>query len=176
MVHERLNDGPLPVETLQFKSEVYSLEYMGSCGSDGDAAAITLPTADFASFLINGVQFRYGQLFHLFDEQTFMHELKKFHRGTRTASADPDLWFVHYLLLLALGKTVNSSYCQGCQPPGAEFFYRSMRVVPHLALARSDPVESIEILCCAAIYLQSLHQRQAAYNLVSVTLSARKMP
>lgn len=146
---------------------------MGSCDSDADAVSITLPTLDFAMFLIESVRFHYGRLFHLFDEQSFMHEFRGFHQGTRNSNIKPDLWFTHYLLILALGKAAQEGHCHGTAPPGADFFSRSMRVVPHLALADQDPSESIEILCCAAIYLQSLHKRQAAYNLVALVFTAR---
>jgi len=172
MVQDRLPDGSLPREPLHFGSQAYSLDCMSSCDADADTASITLPTMDFAMFLIESVRFHYGQLFHLFDEQSFMQEFGAFHRGTRNANTKPDLWFVHYLLLLALGTAAQGGYRQGTKPPGANFFSRSMRVVPHLALASEDPLESIEILTCAAIYLQSLHKRQAAYNLVSLVLFA----
>ena len=173
MVQDRLTKDILPDEALHFRNEAYNIECMGSCDADAGAASITLPTMDFAMFLIESVRFRYGRLFHLFDEQSFMREFGEFHQGTRDANIKPDLWFTHYLLILALGKAAQGGHCHGTAPPGADFFSRSMRVVPHLALASQDPSESIEILCCAAIYLQSLHKRQAAYNLVTVVLLER---
>lgn len=167
MIHERLSDGPLPIEHPLFKGEVYDLECEGTCEASLEVETTAFPTADFALFLINGVRFRCGQLFHLFDEITFMREFEKLHQGSRSPPGHPDLWFVHYTMLLALGKALNGEYRKGNRPPGAELFAQSMRVIPHLALSRADPLQSIEILCCAALYLQCLDRRQAAYNLVS---------
>lgn len=170
MAHDRLFDGPLPREHLWFKGEVYDLEAAGSCDSNLGVTATIMPTEDFALFLINGVRFRCGKLFHLFDEQSFMSEFEKFHRGTRVVSDKLDLWHVHYTLILAIGKALNGEYHKGSRPAGADLFAQSMRVVPHLALARAEPRESIEILCCAALYLQSIDRRQAGYNLVRMTV------
>lgn len=172
MAHERLFDGPLPREHLSFKGEVYDLESAGSCDSSLEAAATppVLPTEDFALFLINGVRFRCGKLFHLFDEQSFMSDFNEFHRGTRVGNDRPDLWYVHYTLILAIGKALHGEYHKGSKPSGADLFAQSMKVVPHLALARAEPMESIEILCCAALYLQSIDRRQAGYNLVSMMM------
>lgn len=172
MAHDRLFDGPLPREHLWFKKEVYDLETAGSCDFNLSVAATIMPTEDFAQFLINGVRFRCGKLFHLFDERSFMSEFEKFHRGTRVVNDKLDLWHVHYTLILAIGKALNGEYHKGSRPAGADLFAQSMRVVPHLALARAEPMESIEILCCAALYLQSIDRRQAGYNLVRITVYA----
>lgn len=172
MAHERLFDGPLPREHLLFKGEVYDLESADSCDSSLEAAVTlpVLPTEDFALFLINGVRFRCGKLFHLFDEHNSMSEFNEFHRGTRVKSDGLDLWYVHYTLILAIGKALHGEYHKGSKPSGSDLFAQSMRVVPHLALARAEPMESIEILCCAALYLQSIDRRQAGYNLVRITV------
>ncbi|KAM0716638.1 hypothetical protein Q7P37_008083 [Cladosporium fusiforme] len=170
MAHERLFEGPLPREHLLFKGEVYDLEAAGSCDSIVGATSTVMPTEDFALFLINGVRFRCCKLFHLFDEQSFMSEFDKFHRGVRECSDKLDLWYVHYTLILAIGKALHGEYHKGPRPSGADFFEQSMRVVPHLALARAEPMESIEILCCAALYLQSVDRRQSAYSLIGQAL------
>lgn len=107
MVQDRLTSDVVPDEILRFRNEAYNIECMGSCDSDADAVSITLPTMDFAMFLIESVRFHYGRLFHLFDEQSFMQEFRNFHEGTRDSSIKLDLWFTHYLLILALGKAAQ---------------------------------------------------------------------
>ena len=128
-----------------------------------------LPTTDFALFLINAVKFHCGQLFHLFDEEIFMRNFSIFHDDARGPSHCPDLWYVHYLLVLALGKAFIVRVGNERRPPGADLFVQGMKLLPDITYLCTQPLESIEILCCAAVYLQCLDFRSAAYNLVSST-------
>ncbi len=44
-----------------------------------------------------------------------------------------------------------------------------MKLLPDFAFYNADPVESIQVLCCAALYLQCLDFRGAAYRVVCLT-------
>lgn len=124
---------------------------VGSCEHDADATPLALPTAYFAIFFMHVVRFRCGQLFHLFDEQSFMQGFEDFHRGTNSMRSWPDLWCTHYTLL-ALGIVLNGTDYTGFQTLTAQLFAQGMKVVPYLAFSNTDSMESIEILCCAALY------------------------
>ena len=44
---------------------------------------------------------------------------------------------------------------------------KGMKLLPDPTYLCNDPIPSIEILCCAALYLQCLDMRATAYSLVS---------
>ena len=163
--HERLYGTPLPAASLLFEGQTYELGWDGRRGSvELDEA--TLPTADFALFLINAVKFHCGQLFHLFDEQDFMRNFSNYHNQEHRGHCT-DLWLVHYLLILALGKAFIVRVGQDRRPPGASLYVQAMKLFPDNTYLCHDPITSIEMLCCAAIYLQCLDMRATAYSLVS---------
>ncbi|EME42292.1 hypothetical protein DOTSEDRAFT_175269 [Dothistroma septosporum NZE10] len=165
MVHEKVNHAPLPAEGLQFEGSTYDL------GWDGHRRTIaidpsSLPTSDFAMFLINAVKFHCGRLFHLFDERSFMHYFTRFYEDPGNEATYPKLWFIHFLLILAFGKAFIVGANKSKRPPGAELFVQGMQLLPDITGLYTDPVQSIEILCCAALYLQCLDLRSAAYNVI----------
>lgn len=169
MAHEKVYGAPLPAANLLFEGLTYDLGWDGRRSSVNFDDA-TLPTVDFALFLINAVKFHCGQLFHLFDEQTFMQSFGDFHDDTRRPTHYDNLWFVHYLLVLALGKAFIVRVGNERRPPGADLFVQAMKLLPDISYLCTQPLQSIEILCCAALYLQCLDMRHAAYNLVSFSI------
>lgn len=169
MVHESLFGLAPPPGRLLFEGQAYDIDWHGASlasMTDNDAT-IVLPTTDFALFLINTVKFRCGQLFHLFDEESFMQSFSKFHSDERSKQSVGALWYAHYLLILALGKALVVIFTKGTKPPGSDLFVEGMRMLPDVGLTTSEPIQSMEILCCAALYLQCLDKRKAAYNQVS---------
>lgn len=109
-----------------------------------------------ALFLINAVKFQCGQLFHLFDERTFMDQFQKFHETDGDLNKCSILWYIHYLLILAFGKAFIVRAEKERRPPGTEYFVQAMKLLPDITYLYSDPVQSIEIFCCTALYLQCL--------------------
>jgi proline utilization trans-activator len=165
MVHEKVHNTPLPTLSLLFEGSTYDLGWDGQRQS-GDESP-TLPTSDYALFLINAVKFQCGQLFHLFDERSFMTQFSKFHESERDSNDCSLLWYIHYLFVLAFGKAFVVRTNKGRCPPGGDLFAHAMKILPDITYLCTEPLQSIEILCCAALYLQCLDSRSAAYNLVS---------
>lgn len=162
--HERVFESPLRPDALLFEGKTYDLGWNGTRTSvEFDKSA--LPTADFALFLINSVKFHCCQLFHLFDEQDFMSKFTRFHDSSAPQLSD-QLWHIHYLLILALGKALIVRIGRDKKPPGAEQFVQAMRLLPDSIFLSSDPIQSTEILCCAALYYHCLDMRFAAFSLV----------
>lgn len=170
MSHEHILGTPLPPENLLFQSETYDLGWDGSRGylpgSTLDTA--TLPTADHAVYLINAVKFHVGQMFHLFDEESFMRSFAIFHNPTADKSALSPMWLTHYMFILAFGKAFLARTGKGKRPPGADFFVQAMKTVPDVTFMCRHPIEAIEILCCATLYLQSIDFRSPAFALVGL--------
>ena len=166
MAHERISDAPLSANSLLFEGTTYDLGWDGlRTPNDGDVPV--LPTLDFALYLINSVKFHCGQLYHLFDEDTFMNHFNKFHEGNDGQQWDPPiLWYIHYLIILSFGKAFIVRKQTGTRPPGAELFVHAMKMLPHSTYLCAHTIEAIEVLCVAALYLQCVDYRTAAYNMV----------
>jgi hypothetical protein len=174
MTHERLTGTslvPNPDELL-FDDHVYKLKWDGNkaSASQNPFDISNLPTADFAKYLINSVKFHCGQLFFLFEEDRFMAKFATFYQDPATEACASPLWFSHYLLLLAFGKSFVVQSARSKTPPGAEHFVQAMQCMPDFSFYKGDPVESIQVLCCAALYLQCIHSRAPAYRMVSYTV------
>ncbi|KIW90177.1 uncharacterized protein Z519_08820 [Cladophialophora bantiana CBS 173.52] len=154
MAHERVMRTPLPPDNLLFEGKPYELGWDGkrhnSPESVSDAPA--LPSADFAMYFINAVKFRCG------------------HESPTHTQQSPSLWYIHYLLILAFGKAFVVQRSKGPKPPGANLFVLGIKVMPDLAFSCADPIEAIQVLCCASLYLQCLDFRGAAYRIIGQAL------
>nr|POF01397.1 putative transcriptional regulatory protein c3c7.04 [Quercus suber] len=165
MAHETACGECLPALNLLFEGSTYDLKWDGRRSNAG-IDTTGLPTSDFAMFLINAVKFHCGQLFHVFDERNFMNHFKKFYEKPDNDHDRPILWYIHYLLILALGKAFMARTGTGRHPPGVDSFVQAMQLMPDIIFLCTDPLPAIEVLCCASIYLQCLDMRSAAWNLI----------
>lgn len=159
----------LPPEGLHFEGAVYNLEWQ-VLRQTSEPYTQSLPASDYAVYLINATKFHCGQIFHLFDEEDFMHHFANFHQDKNGIDRVSQLWYTHYLLVLAFGKAFVARNASDGRPPGANFFLEAMRHLPEIILFSTTSIESIEILICAALYLQCLDFRSAAYNLIGQAL------
>lgn len=171
MAYERVVGLPLPTTDMLFDGTMYDLGWDGMRDLAEPDTNI-LPSPDYAIYLINAVKFHCGQMFHLFDEETFMQQFSEFHAAPDHAPRPRTLWYVHYLLILAFGKAFVVQGNSSGPPPGAELFVQAMKLLPSVVFLSTQPIPSVEILCCAALYLQCLDFRCSAYNTVSQTSEA----
>ena len=171
MAHTKVSGGPLPSDNLIFEGATYELGWDGRRLLDA-TSTIALPTTDFAMYLINSVKFHATQLFHLFDHESFMESFSKYHDSHKTDEQSDTLWLTHYCMILALGKAFVGRAASSNRPPGVEFFIHGMKMLPDVTLLcyGSNTLQAMEIFCCAALYLQCLDMRSAAYNLVRCTV------
>ncbi|KAB8076106.1 hypothetical protein BDV29DRAFT_200469 [Aspergillus leporis] len=165
MTHEHLYNSPLPTGSLYFDGSAYDL------GWDGTRTTVTpdipmAPPLDFSIYLINAVKFHAGQLFHLFDEETFMGGLYAFYENPEQQIATSGLWYIHYLLILAFGKAFVVQRNHGSRPSGCDFFTKALQLLPDPTHLSREPIIATEILCCIALYLQSLDFRNTAHNYI----------
>ncbi|KAF4435785.1 Proline utilization trans-activator [Fusarium acutatum] len=175
MTHERVKGRPLSMHNLHFagtEGKVFDLRWDGTrkftAQDVPDMSA--LPTKDFALYLINSVKFHCGWLYSLFDEDSFMERFRLFHENpSEYARAEP-LWFIHYLLVLAFGKAFVVQSTKSRRPPGGDFFIQAMKLMPDFNFFDCDIIEEMQVLCCAALYLQSVDHIQQAYRLVCSAL------
>ncbi|ESU10213.1 hypothetical protein FGSG_03068 [Fusarium graminearum PH-1] len=78
-----------------------------------------------------------------------------------------DLRYVHLLLILAFGKAFaeNNNY-QSKRPPGADYFVTALRILPSIHILVYEPLISTEILCCIALYFESLDYRHSSHGFI----------
>ncbi|KAK2776493.1 C6 transcription factor [Colletotrichum kahawae] len=130
--------------------------------------AVDIPSLDYALYLTNTVKFHLGQTYHLFDEDSFMRGLYDFYRkGHNTEPvADDRLWYIQFLLIMAFGKALLVPGTPDQSPPGSSLVTRALEYLPDAHGLYQDPVLSVEILCCLALYLQSADHRNTAYTYI----------
>ncbi|KIL89945.1 proline utilization trans-activator [Fusarium avenaceum] len=178
MTHERLTGTPLPTHNLHFaglEGKVFDLRWDGTRRSTTQDIPdmSTLPTKDFALYLINSVKFHCSWLYNLFDEDVFMKRFHRFHKNRAEHMREEPLWFVHYLLVLALGKAFVVQSTKSRRPPGSDFFVQAMKLMPDFNFFECDIIDEMQVLCCAALYLQCVDRIQEAYRLGQVCSALR---
>ena len=163
LVHEHMHKSPLPAADLLFDGSAYDLLWDGT-RSIPESAAPIIPSVDYAMFLINAVKFHCGQMMHLFDEEEFMSNLHTFYSGTSNRAIwKGSLWYVHFLMIIAFGKTFVQQQSHTSRPPGADYFIHALKLLPDTDKLCRDPIVATEVLCCIALYHQSLDARNAAH-------------
>ncbi|POS75227.1 hypothetical protein DHEL01_v206381 [Diaporthe helianthi] len=174
MAYEYLHQAPLPPSMVLFDGGAYDLGWNCRDGmsdtslpSDSvtDLPPLAVPSIDHSEYLINAVKFHCGQIFHLFDDSDFHQRLYQFYAGPdrHVARENAGLWYIHFLLILAFGKIFTMKKPSGKRPCGAEFFLKAMQILPPPHILHRDPVVATEMLCCIALYLQSVDHRNAAH-------------
>ncbi|KAF4977143.1 hypothetical protein FZEAL_6286 [Fusarium zealandicum] len=175
MTYKRLMGAPLPFRNLHFTGvdgKTFDLRWDGNrtLSSQDTLDPLTLPTQDFALYLINAVKFHCGWIYDLFEEDRFMEHFKLFQERPAEYPRIAPLWYVHYLLILAFGKAFVVQSTKSRRPPGGEMFVQAMKLMPDFGFFEPDPVEMMQVLCCAALYLQCVDYLTQAYRLVCQAL------
>ncbi|KAK7424517.1 hypothetical protein QQX98_000482 [Neonectria punicea] len=111
MIRNHLDEPPLPEYVINEESRAYNLTWSPS-GFDETASFTNLPSVDYAKYLLSGVRFHLGQLYHLYDEDEFMRHFDQFYQlptDRRLEEArENKTWYIQFLVLLALGKAIMS--------------------------------------------------------------------
>ncbi|ETS84551.1 hypothetical protein PFICI_02576 [Pestalotiopsis fici W106-1] len=131
-----------------------------------------LPSLDFGLYLVNAVKFRLGQLYHVFDEQTFMPKLYDFYSNggpSREPLLEDRLWYVQYLTITGIGHALLFEFIEE-KPAGFVLIARALELLPDILRLYQDPLLSIEILCGLALYLQCMDHRNSAYAHIGLAL------
>ena len=161
-MHEHIRKSPLPSAELLFDGSAYE-HLWGGTRSLPDSNSPIIPSIDYAIFLFNAVKFHCAQLVHLFDEDEFMTNLHAFYSNNERDTWKDSLWYIHFLLILAFGKTFIQGKSQTPRPPGADFFTHAVQILPDISRLCREPLMAVEILCCIALFLQALDSRNAAH-------------
>ncbi|KAL6404324.1 positive activator of transcription [Ilyonectria robusta] len=165
LTHEYVYHTPVSTGTLLFDGTAYDLGWDGS-RTTVPPEAHPLPSLDHAIYLINTVKFHCSQVFHLFDEESFMKYMYDFYSDPINQKTGSDLRYIQLLLILAFGKALVENNYQAKKPPGAEYFLRALRLLPSTHALVQETILSTEVLCCIALYFQCLDYRNSAHNFI----------
>lgn len=80
-----------------------------------------------------------------------MESFSRFYEDPQRETNYSALWYIHFLLILAFGKAFIARANKEKRPPGAELFAQAMQLLPDITFLYTDPIQSVEILCCAAL-------------------------
>ncbi|KAF4969352.1 hypothetical protein FSARC_3427 [Fusarium sarcochroum] len=160
LLHSRFSQDPYPTWHPHGSSNL---------GWDGVRPHVTpeidnLPSLDHAMFLLNAVKFHAGQVYHLFDDGSFTQQLYLFYSNPAEGINEMKLWYIHFLILIALGKSFIVCDAQVPSPPGADLFIHAVQLLPETTYLIQDFITSSEILCCMALYYLSVDSRVSAYD------------
>lgn len=165
LMHQAIYKCPFPSAVHPLDSVTYDLGWNG-LRSPVVPDIRGLPSLDHALFLINATKFHTEPIFFLFDEPTFLPRLYWFYENPAENIHTAGLWFIHFLVLTALGKAIVGSKGNGNTPPGAELFTKAFILLPDYCYLWTDPSNAGEILCSVALYLQCIDWRISAHNMV----------
>ncbi|PYI03707.1 Zn(II)2Cys6 transcription factor [Aspergillus sclerotiicarbonarius CBS 121057] len=169
LTHQALYKCPFPSDAHHIDTMTYSLQWDG-LRSSVIPAIRRLPSLDQALFLITATKFHTWQIFHLFDEESFMVQLHQFYENPNQNIHTKGLWFIHFLVIIALEKAFVGVKANGANPPGGEYFTTALMMLPDYSFLWKDPCNSAELLCSMALYLQSIDWRTSAHNMIGQAL------
>lgn len=137
-----------------------------------------LPSKGVALHYLQCIKFRTQPLFYLFDETDFHLHLQHFYDDAPAYAQSEPVWYVHYLILMAFGKALDSHEQMdgSTRSPISEYCTRALQLLPDFTYLANYPVEATEVFSCIALYLQSIDHRVAAILYVSVrTYAGREL-
>ncbi|KAK0101163.1 hypothetical protein ONS95_012857 [Cadophora gregata] len=124
-------------------------------------SGIELPAEEYAEYLTNTLHFTLGPMYYLFDKEPFLVSLHQFYRDQHSQST---LWQIKMLLVFAFGTSILAREAGKAGPAGAAYFGLAVEALPDPHRLRQDPIESIEVLCMLALFMQAMDMRRAAYD------------
>lgn len=126
-----------------------------------------LPSQDDFLYLLHTIKFHSHRMLVLFDKEEFFPRLDSFYQnGIEEVGASP-LWFIQYLLLIALAKACLGTSSHSGSPPGSVFFERAMSLMPDFVGLHRQPSLAMQILYLTALFLMTVDMKDAAYAYVS---------
>ncbi|KAL3437744.1 hypothetical protein BDV09DRAFT_192744 [Aspergillus tetrazonus] len=126
---------------------------------------------DYGLYLLHTVRFHFGPLFYIVDEAAFVRDLHHFYTNPEDHVGSMRLWFAQYLLIIAFGKAFLAPDRQPNAPPdGHQYASRAMALMPDMSGLHSNQLQCIQALALAALYLQSVDMRVAAFQHIGFAL------
>lgn len=149
----------LPLTT---DGDVYQLPWEDK--GPGDMPDVSdLPSYERALYLMSTIKYHLDDLFQLYDEEEFLSHLHELYDDVHRKVGTSRLWYIQYLMVLALGEAfLSPSRRKDGNPGGCQYFTRAMSLLPNLTKVWDDPILAIEVLTAVALYLYSVDMRDSS--------------
>ena len=96
-----------------------------------------------------------------------MTQLYEFYQNPAEMIHTSGLWFIHFLVIIAIGKGFVETSTRGRAPPGANLFKKAFLMLPDYCYLWRNQSISAELLCSMALYFQCIDWRTSAHNMVN---------
>ncbi|KAJ5731835.1 hypothetical protein N7493_003316 [Penicillium malachiteum] len=121
-----------------------------------------LPSVEKGYQLLDTVLLYLGDAQHYFDARDLSDQLMVFYRNSFDEIQRTSIWYLHILLVFAIGKLLRGDLDETTGPPGFDLFKEALRLLPDMSEIRAHGVAGIEILALIAVYYQNIDQKDDA--------------
>lgn len=121
-----------------------------------------LPSVAEAYELLDTVLLYLGDAQHYFDPRDLSDQLMGFYRNNFDEVQRASIWYLHILLVFAIGKVLRGDLDGRTGPPGFALFNEAVRLLPDISEIRTHGVAGIEILALLAVYCQNIDRKDDA--------------
>lgn len=156
-----------PSPCLNGEGEAYELDRHNPLSVDLSG----LPSLEMSMLLLSTVKYRIHPFFYLFDETDFVDHLHRLYKNPSEYARTERLHFIHYLVIMALGKSFISD-----AGAGLPLFNRALNLLPDVTQLCRDPTLPIEVMCSIAMYLECIDHRCASFIMVRNLLLLTSTP
>jgi hypothetical protein len=163
-------DYPSPNLPFHVDGSTWALSWNRTTPSDASLLE-GLPSHDDFLYLLSTIKFHSHRMLVLLDEDEFFPRLTAFYRKGMDEVKESPLWFIQYLLLIALAKACLGTSSHSSSPPGSVFFERAMSLMPDFVGLHRQPNPAMQILYLTALFLVTVDMKDAAYAYVSIFLN-----
>lgn len=126
------------------------------------AANLRFPLVEKAYQLLDTVLLYLGDAQHFFDARDLSDQLMVFYRNSFDEIQRTSIWYLHILLVFAIGKFLRGELDGTTDPPGFALFKEALRLLPNISELRAHGVAGIEILALIAVYYQNIDRKDDA--------------
>ena len=139
-----------------------------------DLSSVQLPCLDLAEYYTNTVTFSFGSLYHCYDHEAFMDNLREFYADRETGCQKPaSLWQIQMLLVFACGKSILAREATKTGQTGMNFFAPAIEALPDIRALQNEPILAIEVLCLVSLFLEASDIRSGSWGYVCAGLDSQ---
>lgn len=132
-------------------------------GQDSSMSAnLRLPSVAEGYQLLDTVLLYLGDAQHYFDPRDLSDQLMVFYRNNFDEAQRTSIWYLHILLVFAIGKVLRGDLDGRMGPPGFGLFSEAVRLLPVISEIRTHGVAGIEVLALLAVYYQNIDRKDDA--------------
>lgn len=173
IIQSRLNPSNTKPIPLAVDGDAYQLHWR-QASSEELPDISGLPSLEHALYMLNTVQFHFGHLYRLFDEDEFLRNLQEFYDNAAAKVQSNRLWYVQFLMILAFGEAFLAPVRKAANTSSwTKYFSRAMSLLPDVTGLWQEPILSIEVLALIGLYFHSVDMRDTAYVYVSCVLGKK---